>query len=120
MSSAFRHDRNKIVVRARELRRSMTLPEGLLWRELRKRPEGLKFRRQHPIGPYIADFYCPAHRLVVEIDGQSHGMGQRPQKDERRDQWMREEGLSVIRFVASDVMSDLDSIVTAITVACRA
>ena len=49
---------NDTIVRARELRRSMTLPEGLLWIELRKRPGGHKFRRQHPLGPYILDFYC--------------------------------------------------------------
>jgi very-short-patch-repair endonuclease len=68
-------DRNIVIVQARELRRSMSLPEGLLWRELRKRPGRFKFRRQHPVGRYIADFYCPAVKLIVEVDGLSHDYG---------------------------------------------
>ena len=112
-------DRNKTIVRAREFRRSPWLPEGLLWQALRKRPDALKFRRQHPIGPYIADFYCTAARLIIEIDGQSHGMGDRPQHDERRDEWLREQGLSVIRFSGAEVMSNLGSVVTGIVTACR-
>ena len=55
--------------KARGLRRSLTLPEGLLWRELRKRPEGLKFRRQHPAGPFVLDFVCLQARLAIEVDG---------------------------------------------------
>ena len=112
-------DRNKTIVRARELRRSLSLPEGLLWQVLRQRPEGFKFRRQHPVGPYIADFYCPAAKLVIEIDGQSHDAGNRPIHDERRDEWLREQGLSVAHFSASDVMTAIDSVITGIVVACR-
>ena len=59
--------------RARQLRRDMTLPERLLWREVRGRGLGPRFRPQVPIGPYIVDFYCPQARLVVEVDGQFHG-----------------------------------------------
>jgi very-short-patch-repair endonuclease len=59
---------------ARDLRAATSLPEGLLWRCLRgRRLEGLRFRRQHPAGPYVLDFYCPALRLAVEIDGDTHG-----------------------------------------------
>jgi len=98
----------------------MTLPEGLLWRVLRERPEGLKFRRQHPIGRCIVDFYCPAAKLVIEIDGESHSMGDRPERDARRDWWLRSQGLQIKRFVAADVMTDLSSVGTAILLACRA
>ena len=112
-------DRNTTVVRARELRRSPTLQEGLLWQALRTRPEGLKFRRQHPIGPYIADFYCAAAKLVVEVDGQSHSMGDRASHDARRDDWMEAQGLRIVRFDAADVMNDLQSVVTAIILGCR-
>jgi very-short-patch-repair endonuclease len=112
-------DRNITVMRARELRRRPTLPEGLLWQALRQRPDGFKFRRQHPVGWYIADFYCPATRLVIEIDGQSHSMGDNPQHDQRRDRWLSEQGLRVIRFAASDVMKDLESVLTAILLDCR-
>jgi very-short-patch-repair endonuclease len=81
-------DKNAVVMKARELRRSPTLPEGLLWQQLRTRPGDLKFRRQHPIGFYVVDFYCPAARLIVEVDGESHGMGNRPARDARRDRWL--------------------------------
>ena len=112
-------DRNATIVRARELRRKLTLPEGLLWRVLRTRPRGFKFRRQHPIGWYIVDFYCPAAKLVIEVDGEGHSMGDAPRHDEIRDDWQRKQGLRVIRFAAADMMSDLDSVVTAILFACR-
>ena len=97
----------------------MTLPEGLLWQVLRSRPEGLKFRRQHPFGRCIVDFYCPAAKLAIEIDGISHDMGDRPDRDRRRDTWLRGKGLRVLRFAASDVIKDLESVVTAILFACR-
>jgi len=114
-----RREKNETVLRARALRRDMTLPEGMLWQALRHRPENLKFRRQHPIGRCIVDFYCPAARLVIEADGENHSMGDNPQRDVRRDQWLRSQGLSVLRFSAADVMSDLQSVVTAIVHACR-
>lgn len=58
--------------RANTLRRAMTLPEVLLWRELKQRPAGLKFRRQHPAGRYVLDFYCAKLALAIEIDGSAH------------------------------------------------
>lgn len=112
-------DRNKVALRARELRRSTTLPEGLLWQVLRKRPEGLKFRHQHPVGPYVADFYCALAKLVIEVDGDSHDMGDNPARDARRDAWLRKQGLRVIRFNAAEVMNDLQSVVTAILLGVR-
>ncbi len=113
-------DKNQTIVRARELRRSMSLPEGLLWQQLRTRPGGLKFRRQHPLGPYIADFFCPAAKLVIEVDGESHRMGNRPKHDGVRDKWFEEQGLRVVRFAATDVLNDLESVLRAVTIACRA
>jgi very-short-patch-repair endonuclease len=112
-------EKNETVLRARALRRNLTLPEGLLWRVLRHRPEGLKFRRQHPIGHCIVDFYCASRKLVVEIDGEVHSMGDVPQRDARRDAWLKGQGLRIIRFPAVEVMKDLESVVTAITLACR-
>lgn len=97
----------------------MTLPEGLLWRVLRTRPEGFKFRRQHPLGSYVGDFYCPAGRLVIEVDGMGHSMGNRPYRDQARDTWLRVHGLKVLRIDASEVMKDLDAVVRQITSACR-
>ena len=63
-------EKNEIVLRARALRRNLTLPEGMLWQALRQRPDGFKFRSQHPIGRCIVDFYCAACRLVIEVDGE--------------------------------------------------
>jgi len=114
-----RREKNEVVMRARAFRREMTLPEGMLWQALRRRPDGFKFRRQHPIGQCIVDFYCSSAGLVIEVDGESHSMGDHPQRDLRRDHWLREQGLRVLRFAATDVISDVPSVVTAILYACR-
>ncbi|ADG09476.1 endonuclease domain-containing protein [Caulobacter segnis] len=93
--------------RAKSLRREMTPPEVILWVRLRSRqPGGPRIRRQHPIGPYIADFYCSQARLVIEIDGWGHNMGGQGARDERRDAWMRDQGLEILRYAADDVMRD--------------
>jgi len=93
-----RREKNETVLKARALRRDMTLLEGLLWRELRKRPGGFKFRRQHPVGRCNVDFYCPTARLVVEVDGMAHEMGLNPVRDIRRDNWLRDQGLHIARI----------------------
>jgi len=111
-------EKNEVVLRARALRRSMTLPEGLLWQVLRQRPDGFKFRKQHPIGRCVVDFYCAASRLVIEVDGESHSMGDHPERDLRRDERLKGQGLRVLRFGATDVIRDLQSVVTAILLAC--
>lgn len=116
---ALRREKNESVMRARSLRREMTLPEGMLWQVLRQRPHGLKFRRQHPIGRCIVGFYCPAAQLVIEVDGVSHSMGNNPKRDVHRDHWIRGRGLRVLRFAAADVINDLQSVVTAILFNCR-
>ncbi len=91
--------------RARRLRREMTLPEVLLWRDLRRAGvEGVRFRRQHPIGPYVLDFYAAAARLAVEVDGAAHDLAGRVARDGVRDAWLREQGISVLRFNAGDVL----------------
>ena len=93
--------------RARELRREMRLPEVVLWQALRKRQlTGLRFRRQHPIGPYIIDFYCPAARLAIEVDGLAHDNPAVVRHDERRQTWLAEHGVRVLRIRASDVLRD--------------
>ena len=79
----------KTIKAARRLRRKMWPPEAQLWSRLRKRAPGKPvFRRQHPIGPYVLDFYCAEARLAVEIDGYSHDVGDRPRRDVRRDAWL--------------------------------
>jgi len=112
-------DKNEMVLRARALRREMTLPEGMLWQVLHHCPEGLKFRRQHPIGRCVVDFYCPARKLVIEVDGEAHNMGQRPETDARRDAWLQDRGRRILRFAAAEVIKDLNSVVTAIILECK-
>ena len=93
--------------RARDLRRRMSLPEIVLWQAMRKaRLAGLRFRRQHPIGPYIIDFDCPAARLAVEVDGFAHDSVAQAHRDERRQTWLAQQGVRVLRIRASDVLTD--------------
>jgi len=100
--------------RVRALRRNMSLPEVRLWQVLRQRPDGLKFRRQHPSGPYVADFYCHEARLVIEIDGEAHGRGDAPMRDEQRDRWFYAKGLAVLRIPAIAVLNDLESVLAGV------
>jgi very-short-patch-repair endonuclease len=93
--------------RARALRRAMTLPEVLLWQTVRGgQVGGLRFRRQHPIGPYVLDFYCPVIRLAVEIDGAAHDIPAQSSHDLRRDAWLAAQGIRVLRVSASDILSE--------------
>ena len=105
---------------ARRLRRTLSLPEGLLWRELRGKPDGVKFRRQHPLGQYVLDFYCAAAKLAVEVDGIAHDMGDRPQRDEARDAFVREQGIEVVRIPAADVLTSPQDVAEGIVALCRA
>ena len=109
----------KTVERARGLRRSLTLPEGLLWRELRARPGGFKFRRQHPAGPYVLDFFCAEVRLVIEVDGVAHDMGDRPERDAARDAWLAGQAVAVLRIPARDILRDVGGTIERIVAACR-
>ena len=106
-------------VQAKTLRQALTPPEALLWSRLRARqPDGPRIRRQHPLGPYIADFYCSAARLVIEIDGWGHNMGDRPERDARRDAWMAAEGYGVVRYAASEVLADPTAVADGIWDTC--
>jgi very-short-patch-repair endonuclease len=101
--------RRETVLRAKGLRRRMTFPEVLLWRELRKAGHGYKFRRQHPVGPYVLDFYCEAARLAVEVDGADHNDEAATAYDERRDAWLKRQGIRVLRLSARLVFQDMDT-----------
>ena len=84
----------------------MTLPEVLLWQHLRGKPMGVKFRKQHPLGDYILDFFCASRRVAVEVDGIAHDMGDRSTRDATRDAWLRGQGVEVLRVAATDVLRD--------------
>ncbi|MEK6246864.1 MAG: DUF559 domain-containing protein [Planctomycetales bacterium] len=100
---------DKTRTRAGQLRQNTTGPERLLWSVLRSRQlGGLKFRRQHPIEPYIVDFYCAEARLIVELDGESHD--ERQQYDTIRGEYLQKLGFEIVRVANDDVFEDLDEV----------
>jgi len=104
--------------RAKVLRQEMTRPEQLLWERLCNRQlSGLKFRRQHPLGPFITDFYCAEKRLVLEIDGDIHDL-QREQ-DEQRTRQFEEFGYRVIRFRNEEIEANIGLVLMKILEACQ-
>ena len=102
--------------RARSLRADETDAEKALWRLLRdRRLQSTKWRRQVPIGPYIADFVCFEHRLIVECDGSQHAESLR---DARRDEWLREQGFDVARFWNQEILRERDNVLNTILARC--
>ncbi len=108
------------VKKARRLRRAMTAPEVILWHRLRRRPGGFKFRRQHPAGAFVLDFFCSEASLAIEVDGMAHDMGDNPAADARRGEWLRARGVEVLRVSAGDVTRSPDDVVETIVAACLA
>jgi very-short-patch-repair endonuclease len=99
------------------MRKAMTEPEVMLWSRLRGRgPNTPTFRRQHPFGSIILDFYCPAARLAVEVDGATHWNEAARAKDEARDRWLRSQGVSVLRIPASRIYHDLGGVTDGVLV----
>ncbi|WP_342246034.1 endonuclease domain-containing protein, partial [Pseudomonas sp. OTU5201] len=93
----------------RMLRRSSTDAENLIWRRLRGRQlAGLKFRRQHPAGPYVLDFYCLERLLAVEVDGGQHYSD--PHRDQLRDGWLAGQGIQVLRFSAREALVETEAV----------
>ncbi|OYX33239.1 MAG: hypothetical protein B7Y99_07690 [Caulobacterales bacterium 32-69-10] len=104
--------------RAKDLRRAMSLPEVTLWARLRSNGVGgLRFRRQRPVGPYILDFYCAEARLAVEVDGASHDT--RVAYDGRRDEWLSQNDIRVLRLPATLVLKEMEAALAAIEAAAR-
>jgi very-short-patch-repair endonuclease len=110
----------KLVKRARSLRKEMSLPEVLLWRELKRRPGGFKFRRQLPQGGYILDFACLEARFGIEVDGEAHNRGGRPERDDVRDERLKRLGFRMLRLSARDVLQNIEGVVTTIVEHCVA
>ena len=101
--------------RARLLRKKATEPERILWRHLRNRNfVGYKFRRQHPLDCCVLDFYCPAAKLAIEIDGGGHGYRAGQIRDRTRSELLARQGITVLRFWNHQVRQELDSVLRAI------
>jgi very-short-patch-repair endonuclease len=107
------------VAAARRLRRTMSLPEVLLWRELKKRPDGFKWRKQHPAGPFVLDFVCLEARLAVEIDGEGHDRGGNPARDDARDEWVMAQGYRTLRIPAREILGNLEGALAYILAQCQ-
>ena len=109
--------KSKLTNTARDLRKKSTDAERLLWRHLRARQlEGVKFRRQQPLGDYIVDFVCLERRIVIEVDGGQH-MSAR-EKDSERDKWLVEQGFRVLRFWNNEVFKNTDGVLEKIRESC--
>lgn len=99
---------------AKALRKNMTEAEKVLWGYLKGGIDGLKFRRQHPIGFYIADFYCHAVKLVIELDGKIHNKPEVKTLDEQRENELRKWGYQVIRFTNEELFQDIEKVLQTI------
>jgi len=99
----------------RALRKAATLDECLLWIELKgAKLNGRKFRRQQSIGPYVVDFYCPAERLIVELDGSSHDSGDAEVRDASREAFLCGAGFRLLRFQSSEARRNMEGVLQAI------
>jgi very-short-patch-repair endonuclease len=101
--------------KARQLRRIPTEAEKVLWKALRRNQLcGVSFRRQHPIGRYVIDFYCPSAGLAIEVDGGQHAAGHQKEVDLRRDRWLSANGVRMLRFWNNEVLSNLEGVLQTI------
>ena len=107
-----------VIEAARRDRRSGNPAEVRLWQALKSRPGGFKFRRQHPIGPYLLDFACLAQRLAIEVDGAIHDAPDQMAHDRKRDDDLGKRGFRTLRIAARDVFGNLEGVVRAIVGAC--
>jgi very-short-patch-repair endonuclease len=102
---------------AKKLRANTTPHERILWRALKELPlEGTHFRRQAPIGRYVVDFFCPAKRLIIELDGGHHNDDEAAERDRERQLWLENEGYRVLRFWNSEITADLTAVLERIYV----
>jgi very-short-patch-repair endonuclease len=108
------HNIKRLKKHRRELRSGKTPAEAKLWKCLQRSQLGLKFRRQHSVGNYILDFYCPEKRLAIELDGDGHFNPLAEEYDTDRDAFLRRHGITVMRFENQRVFDDLDSILGSI------
>ncbi len=97
------HNSQKFLDRRRELRQNQTKAEEILWFELRNNKLGAKFKRQHSIGGYIADFYCQKYKLIIELDGEIHNVKENLECDNVRDKFFTSLGYKVLRFKNEEV-----------------
>lgn len=105
------HNLRTLKQRRRTLRAQLTPAEATLWRHLqRSQLDGKKFRRQHSVGPYVLDFYCPRQQLAIELDGAAHDHERAQFRDEARHRFLEEAGIRVLRFENQDVLANPEGV----------
>jgi imidazole glycerol-phosphate synthase subunit HisF len=102
---------NLLFQRAKELRENMTQAELVLWEYLRQGPLGCKFRRQHPLGLYVVDFYCHKLKLIIEVDGSVHDLTEVQEADLLRQRQLEIDGLKVIRFTNEEILKTKEVVI---------
>lgn len=102
--------KERIITKARQLRKEDTSAEKLLWKKLRGNKLGVKWRRQHPIDMYILDFYCPKAKLCIELDGSVHTSKENREYDKMRNLYLKNKNIKTLRFWNSEVEKDLDGV----------
>lgn len=105
------HNIKKLISRRKKLRNNSTPEEILLWLRLKNSQTGFKFRRQHSIGGYIVDFYCPKKKLVIEIDGPQHFKKENREYDKIRSKYFEGLGIKVLRFTNEEVATETEMVV---------
>ncbi|MGE0227965.1 MAG: endonuclease domain-containing protein [Dehalococcoidia bacterium] len=119
MTNRERSHRNNVTA-ARQLRRPLTPTERILWEQLRaRRLDGLKFRRQHPVGPFVLDFYCDELHLAIEVDGGIHSTNEQARRDAERQALLEETGIRFIRIHSADIETNLEAAITALQIRIR-
>ena len=101
------------------LRKQQTKAEEILWKELRRKTLGFKFRRQFGIGPYIIDFYCPQLKFAIELDGDVHAFEKIKQKDAIRDKFLKDLDITIKRYWNHEIYKEIDSVLEEIFNICQ-
>lgn len=105
-------DRYRLLkAKAVQMRKNPTVAEAIVWKYIRNKQLGVKFRRQHPIGDYIADFIDFSSKLIIEIDGSIHNLPNQISHDEQRSYFLQSQGYKVIRFTNNEVIGDIDNVI---------
>ena len=104
------HNIKKLFFRRKELRNNSTPQEILLWLKLKNSQLGFKFRRQHSIGGYIVDFYCPSKKMVVEIDGSQHSKKENKEYDKTRSNYFNGLCIKVLRFTNKEINNNMSEV----------
>ncbi len=100
----------ELKLRRKQLRRRGSLPEAIVWNHLKHGQLGMKFRRQHSVGPYILDFYCPKKRLAIELDGETHNDSKSQTYDAERTKYLNLQEIRVLRFQNREILENLEGV----------